>query len=321
MKTTTAAWVAGLALVALGCGLVAGYDGVSFDRREGEADAGGAGAMGGSGGVGGATGGTGATAGAAGVGGATGGTGATGGAGGTSVVCNSLEDLYGPLQICVAHSVQIDAWFIDVTEVTNKQYKAWLTYGPDPENDSTCKYAPENPKFGLEPKCDGDGGQYNGDDDYPVACIDWCAASAYCKGVGKHLCGSIDGGSVLSEDYNKIAVSQWYRACTNGDADRYFPYPQAYDCQICNVTDEPSKVAQHGKCRTPLNIYDLSGNVGEWEDCCDKEKCYIRGGYYSTYGMNDPCKQDGTLLRCDTENTIDKGAKHPFIGFRCCTGP
>jgi formylglycine-generating enzyme required for sulfatase activity len=61
-------------------------------------------------------------------------------------------------------------------------------------------------------------------------------------------------------------------------------------------------------------IYDLSGNVWEWEDAC------------GTNGPNDPCLLRGGCfispeehMRCDFQNiTQGRSYRNTTIGFRCC---
>jgi formylglycine-generating enzyme required for sulfatase activity len=60
-------------------------------------------------------------------------------------------------------------------------------------------------------------------------------------------------------------------------------------------------------------LFDLSGNVGEWEDSCngttDADSCRIRGGSYQRASAN---------LRCDDTYTWQRGAAFVDVGIRCC---
>jgi len=64
------------------------------------------------------------------------------------------------------------------------------------------------------------------------------------------------------------------------------------------------------------NLWQMSGNVAEWEDSCDgstgaADSCRIRGGDY----LGDP-----TSLRCDDPSVATRSTTSAQIGFRCCLG-
>jgi formylglycine-generating enzyme required for sulfatase activity len=120
----------------------------------------------------------------------------TGGSGGTEPVVEP------------ATMVQLPAGFwIDSTEVTRAQYRAWLqtkpTYGGQP---AECSWNDD-----YTPGCHWPAGE---EPNHPVVCVDWCDAYAYCQGVGKRLCGKIGGGPNGIDDYADATKSQWYYACS-----------------------------------------------------------------------------------------------------------
>ena len=106
---------------------------------------------------------------------------------------------------------------------------------------------------------------------WPVACVDWCDATAFCTAAGKHLCGRIGGGSLTPAEGNDAAESEWYRACSDAGANDY-PYGDFYQGQTCNglnsPTSGPVNVGFYSSCVNGLGVKDLSGNVREWEDAC-----------------------------------------------------
>ncbi|HEY8072933.1 MAG TPA: SUMF1/EgtB/PvdO family nonheme iron enzyme, partial [Labilithrix sp.] len=59
-----------------------------------------------------------------------------------------------------------------------------------------------------------------GFEDYPVVCVDWCSAFAYCAWRGKRLCNG----------------SEWVDACSDRGAKTY-AYAQSFDACACNVAD------------------------------------------------------------------------------------
>ena len=140
--------------------------------------------------------------------------------------------------ICVAAMASIPrptsgVYYIDATEVTIGQYNDWLVTNPPlpASSDDACgwdmSYAPDalclRTGSCREAECDH----------HPQVCIDWCDASAYCKAVGKRLCGAINGGSIPIGDGADTDVSQWYRACTSAGK-LEFPYGNNYQPGYCN---------------------------------------------------------------------------------------
>lgn len=213
-----------------------------------------------------------------------------------------------------ATMVQLPAGFsVDSTEVTRAQYRAWLDTSPPlgtqiPEcswNDSYtpgCQWPP-------------------GDEaDHPVVCVDWCDAYAYCQGVGKRLCGKIGGGPTGANDHFDPALSQWTHACSSGGLYRY-PYGDTYTAGACNIDDpeatEASAVASFPDCQSPESgyqgVFDMVGNVLEWEDSCGastgpEDGCGMRGGAFGS----------GTTSDCSSGGSWPRRSQIDGFGFRCC---
>jgi formylglycine-generating enzyme required for sulfatase activity len=215
---------------------------------------------------------------------------------------------------------------IDATEVTRSQYEAWLSTNPSTGGQrSECSwntvFSPASGCMSGERVCQGSGcGQH------PQVCVDWCDAVAYCQGVGKRLCGKIGGGANAYGDYKDATKSQWYKACTS-DGQNGYPYLDAYSAQACNGWDKGIQTTvETGSLRICQSsssgykgVYDLSGNVWEWEDSCS-----------DTYGLSDNCRlrggsfnRDDIGLRCDSDSDSDFLSRDPtggdVIGFRCCS--
>jgi formylglycine-generating enzyme len=273
----------------------------------------------------------GGSAGSSGGGGSAGTAGVAGSAGsGGGCSCGPLEQCWNG-QFCVAKSVVVSipdagaTYEIDATEVTRSQYEGWLATNPDPKNgqDNWCAW---NTSFSASPACLADPPACQANcGNHPQTCVDWCDAYAFCKAIGKRLCGKIGGGpnGYVGADQNDANKDQWYNVCSTGGVSAY-PYGNGYGALLCNGTDNgvgsTMAVGSNAICVTAglgyEGVYDLSGNVWEWEDACDgttgkSDSCRVRGGAFS--GPN-------VSLRCDytTSNSRD----YPYgnaVGFRCCS--
>ena len=163
----------------------------------------------------------------------------------------------------------------------------------------------------------------------PIACVDWCDAAAYCKWEGKHLCGKVGGGANASNDFADANKSAWYRACSNAGT-LAFPYGQSYEMKTCigleNDSVYPVSVPFIDCEGGYPGLYDMSGNVSEWEDSCSADtgatdQCLERGGSYLS--SNAPVGSSPSLL-CNSsaqKPTRARNTRDKEIGFRCCSEP
>jgi formylglycine-generating enzyme required for sulfatase activity len=224
---------------------------------------------------------------------------------------------------------------IEQHEVTRKQYQQFLeapaadvalAVGTPPPGCSTVSNFPDATCLADPSVC------ASNCDRHPQVCVHWCGAYAYCKWLGRRLCGKIGGGSTDATQSRSPQISQWTAACvgTQGSAD-VFPYgaiPVPRRCNDLSSGISTVEVAQKRDCHggsVPFDsIYDLSGNVAEWGDSCvvvdpanQTVRCQTRGGSFN----DDPdSSETGPSLRCAGSilDWTDMFSCLPYVGFRCC---
>ena len=220
---------------------------------------------------------------------------------------------------------------IDRSEVRNVDYKAFLDAGVSSAGQiAACAF---NTSF--DPDTTGDCTQYDpvNKKNMPIACVDWCDAAAYCKWEGKHLCGKIGGGSNPQASFADATKSEWYRACSKGGT-QSFPYGDVYAGMKCitveNTAIRPVAVP-YTDCEGGYSgLYDMSGNVSEWEDSCSAssgatDPCAYRGGsYLSTnkkVGASPSALCNSNVANSPAIATKTRSTRDKEIGFRCCSEP
>ncbi len=217
----------------------------------------------------------------------------------------------GPVPVFIASA----KFCIDSTEVTNAQYIEFLTSkaGDMSGQPSACDWNTEwTPSYsaGAWPFTGPDGG--NGPD-LPVV-VNWCDAYAYCAWAGKRLCGKTGGGPLDANDIHDPRKNEWFHACShNNDGLHAFPYGNAYSDGACDtLAGGRVPVGSFATCVGGYpGVYDMSGNVDEWEDSCittDAGLTCVTGGGNYFYGNYDAC---ATQTYQDAKSGIAQG-------IRCC---
>jgi len=223
--------------------------------------------------------------------------------------------------------VPADGFCIDSTEVTAGQYRAFVSA------------ATAQTISGQSAECVWNRTVTPADEwpppsnalDEPVRYVDWCDAQAYCKWAGKRLCGKIGGGAVPYDRYASSDASQWMHACTSGNPGNTFPYGSTYDPTACDgedlhpynevLIDVGTMALCHGF-DAYQSVFDMSGNVLEWEDSCETNPAPEDGG---TGPGTDLCRiRGGSILSgeaglsCDADFNEPRNHAPPLVGFRCC---
>ena len=193
-----------------------------------------------------------------------------------------------------AHEVYLDAFYIDIYEVSNENYKKYVA-------DTGAKRPQSLDKAGF----DGDR--------QPVVGASWKEAVAYCKWGGKRL----------------PTEAEWEKA---GRGKRPVRYPwgdSAPDSEKLNYNEEKMKTTPVGfyeKGKSDYGVYDLSGNVSEWVQDWHFPEYYLfspkknpqgpeRGKYKVIRGGNWRNNADDVDLTY--RNATAPNMRNSTVGFRC----
>ncbi len=205
------------------------------------------------------------------------------------------------------HQVYLDAFYMDIYEVTNAAYKSCVAADVCDPPQSTSSYTHDDYY---------ENSQY---DDYPVIYVDWNQANAYCEWRGASL----------------PTEAQWEKAA-RGDDGRTYPWGEGISCSQADYYDgnkdcigDTTEVGSYESGKSPYGMYDMAGNVWEWvADWYDLiyyanspssnplgpssgEYRALRGGswYYNDY-----------YLRASYRSWNVPSYNYYVVGFRCARG-
>jgi formylglycine-generating enzyme required for sulfatase activity len=137
-----------------------------------------------------------------------------------------------------AHQVYLDAFWIDVYEVTNALYKKCADAG-------SCR-PPSSSFSATRPSCFGNS-QF---DNYPVTYVGWDNAKAYCEWAGKRL----------------PTEAEWEKAARGTDA-RFYPWGSEWDETKANMerrVRDTTSVGSYPAGASPYSAMAMAGNGWEW---------------------------------------------------------
>ena len=146
------------------------------------------------------------------------------------------------------HTVYVDAFYMDVYEVTNMQFKAFVDANPQWQKDQIpSKYHSGRYLY------DWRGNDYpNGKGNHPVTYVSWYAAMAYAEWAGKRL----------------PTEAEWEKAARGGLQGQTYPWGNTIDASQANYggnLGSTTSVGSYGA--NGYGLYDMAGNVWEW--CVD----------------------------------------------------
>ena len=153
------------------------------------------------------------------------------------------------------HAVELDAFYMDIYEVTVGQFKKFVS------------------QTGYDFNRWNDVSDYSATDDHPIVYVTWTDAKAYAKWVGKRL----------------PTEAEWEHAARGGLTNKRYPWGD--ELSRDNANYEGVEGSDHWDGETApvgsfapngYGIYDMAGNVWEW--CAD----WYGEDYYSRSSMRNP---------------------------------
>lgn len=214
------------------------------------------------------------------------------------------------------HSVFLDSYYIDKTEVTNAQYARCVAAG-------ICEL-PGTETWGGAPY------YYDSDHaNHPVHMVLWDQANDYCTWIGKRL----------------PTEAEWEKAAHGTDPQAYPWGDSGPSCELVNMEHFnsscpgehyagfafPQMAGSYPTGASPYGVLDMSGNMIEWVNDWYSEEYYANSPYDNPTG---PTSGTSKVLRggsfFDFMTLSERSANHPEkltfsfgvgvdFGFRCAT--
>lgn len=131
------------------------------------------------------------------------------------------------------HTIYLDGFWIDRTEVTNHMYRQCVEAG-------ACSQPAHSRRYGS-----------SGYEDHPVLGISWDQAVEYCKWAGRRL----------------PTEAEWEKAARGTDG-RIYPWgdepPDETRLNFDHLVDDTARIASYHSGASPYGVMDMAGNVWEW---------------------------------------------------------
>jgi serine/threonine-protein kinase len=196
------------------------------------------------------------------------------------------------------HTVSLDAFWIDQTEVTNGMYAQCVT-------DGECE-TPQQTESYTRSSYYGDN-QY---DAYPVVNVNWNQANIYCGWAGRRL----------------PSEAEWEKAARSTDGRTYPWGEQSLTCSLANFSGCEGDTTAVGSYPQGASVYgalDMAGNVWEW--VADWYQVYPGGdaNASSYFGQTHRVLRGGSwvsdswLLRSSGRLRSYPDLRYNNDGFRC----
>jgi formylglycine-generating enzyme required for sulfatase activity len=222
-----------------------------------------------------------------------------------------------------AHSVHLDAFWVDRTEVTYAQFARFLNHLGGHQGQCgghDCNELKSDDKNSHMLALDGDYVVEAGYDDYPMAEVTWYGAQAYCEWAGKRL----------------PSEAEWEKAARGTDGRRYPWGNSDTSCAKLNFRTcvrSTFTVGSYPAGASPYGALDMAGNVYEWTaDWYDRD--YYQDVAASQPNPAGPASGRNKVARGGSSYDLDlylvrttyrfgyvPETGHRVVGFRCVAQP
>jgi len=195
----------------------------------------------------------------------------------------------------IVHQVELSAFWIDQTEVTNKMYSNCVGAG-------NCSLPSNADRF-----------RNSVYQNHPVVYVDWEMARAYCSWAGRRL----------------PTEAEWEKSARGADK-RIYPWGnQSANSSLLNYNDNVGDTTEAGKYHAGMSAYgayDMSGNVWEWVHDWYGETYYQNSPLLDPIGpalgtfkvLRGGSWRNGVdTVRSANRYWLDPLNSYDFLGFRC----
>jgi formylglycine-generating enzyme required for sulfatase activity len=196
------------------------------------------------------------------------------------------------------HPVFLDAFYLDLYEVTNAQYRECVKAlgctqtGP---NSVTRQGYRDDPAY----------------DNYPLISVTWDQADAYCKWAGQHL----------------PTEAQWEYAAS-GPENFTWPWGDTFKAALMPAAETDTQpVGSYSDGVSPFGIFDMAGNVAEWVADDYDEAFYANSPSSNPFSTNVSAgrifrggsfgKQSGSSYTTSRRDGNIRTYSDVRVGFRC----